>query len=79
MITLPKNAQDLSQIPKNTAAIAISIAATTFVVHPLGVLFPLCSYRLMNISAIPGNDFDYLECQDGFNFIILDKKTESPA
>ena len=78
-MTHPKNASDLNQHPQNAAAIAISIAASTFVVHPLGVLFPLSSYRLMNMSAIPENDFDYLECQDGFNFIILDKKTESPA
>ena len=34
-MTLPKNALDPNQLPQNAAAIAISIAATTFVVHPL--------------------------------------------
>ena len=33
-MTLPKNAQDPSQNPKNTAAIAIWIAAKTFMPHP---------------------------------------------
>ena len=36
-MTLPKNAQDPSQQPKNIAAIAKSIAATTFMPHPLGL------------------------------------------
>ena len=36
-MTLPKNAQDPSQIPKNTATIAILIAVTTFMPHPLRV------------------------------------------
>ena len=34
-MTLPKNASDPNQHPQRAAAIAISIAATTFVVHPL--------------------------------------------
>ena len=34
-MTLPKNASDTNQHPQRAAAIAISIAATTFVVHPL--------------------------------------------
>ena len=33
---LPKNAKDPTQCPQIIAAMAISIAATTFVDHPLG-------------------------------------------
>ena len=35
VIKLPKNAKDPNQHPQNATTIAISIAATTFVVHPL--------------------------------------------
>ena len=45
-MTLPKIAQDPSQNPKNTAAIAISIAATTFTPHPLSHL------RLKMLSCV---------------------------
>ena len=38
-MTLSKNAQDQNQQPQNDAAIAISIGATTFVVHPLYLVF----------------------------------------
>ena len=34
-MTLPKNAQEPNLPPQNSTVIAITIAATTFVVHPL--------------------------------------------
>ena len=33
-MTLPKNAQELNLPPQNSTVVAITIAATTFVVHP---------------------------------------------
>ena len=38
-MTFSKNAQNRNKQPQNAAAIAISIGATTFVVHPLICLY----------------------------------------
>ena len=35
LMTLPKNAQEPNLPPQNSTVVAITIAATTFVVHPL--------------------------------------------
>ena len=51
-MTLPKNALDQNQHPQNAAAIAISIAATTFVAHPLvlAVSHHCGVYRLLKVK-----------------------------
>ena len=58
-MTLSKNAQDPNQQPQNAAAIAISIGATTFVVHPLFTIYryffellPQKSKLLLNKSLL---------------------------
>ena len=50
-MTLPKNAQDPFQNPKNTAAIAILIAATTFTPHPLYRIGSHIHHRAIDRSA----------------------------
>ena len=51
-MTLPKNALDPNQHPQNAAAIAISIAATTFVVHPLAINFTFIDLNTKSITTL---------------------------
>ena len=62
MITLPKNAKDPNQHPQNATTIAISIAATTFVVHPLysrsnGALYQTKFLPQFNSTPVQGGVF----------------------